>query len=78
MLSTGVLYLEKENKRKSLVASILFLIIIIIMSLWPIVTTKTNKEIEKQFAIEIKFDSRGGDNSFKGRAAEGDTRGQAA
>lgn len=74
MLSTGVLYLEKENKRKSLVASILFLIIIIIMALWPIVTTKTNKEIEKQFAIEIKFDSRGGDNSFKGRAAEGAQR----
>lgn len=74
MVSAGILVNERENKRKSLVASILFLIIIIILSLWPIVSYKTKKAIEKQYAIEIKFDSRGGDNSFKGRAAEGAQR----
>jgi hypothetical protein len=74
MVSIGILVNERENRRKSIVTSILFLIIIVILSLWPIVSSKTQKAIEKQYAIEIKFDSRGGDNSFKGRAAEGAQR----
>jgi hypothetical protein len=74
MVSTGILINEQLNRRKSLIASILFLIIIVIASLWPIVSSKTKRTIEKQYAIEIKFDSRGGDNSFKGRAAEGAQR----
>jgi hypothetical protein len=76
MLNPGLLYLEKENKKKGLRISIIFHIIILLLALWPFMNakTETEKPIDKQYAIEITFDPRGASNSFKGKAAEGAQR----
>ena len=74
MLNPGSLYHEKENKRKGILISIVLHILILLLAFMSFSHTKTTKAIDKQYAIEIVFDSKGGANSFKGKAAEGTQR----
>ncbi|MGE5355723.1 MAG: hypothetical protein ACM3PT_05730 [Deltaproteobacteria bacterium] len=74
MMNSGYLYKEQENKRKGIVISIIFHILILLLALLSFSHTKPSKAIEKQYAIEITFDNRGASNSFKGRSAEGAQR----
>ncbi|MBK7096287.1 MAG: hypothetical protein IPH57_15035 [Saprospiraceae bacterium] len=76
MLNPGLLYLEKENKKKGIRISVFLHILLILLCFWPFMNaeTETVKPIDKQYAIEITFDPRGASNSFKGKAVEGAQR----
>ena len=74
MLNPGLLYLEKENRKKGIRISVITHIIVLLLALWPFLSNESEKAIDKQYAIEISFDPRGASNSFKGTAAEGAQR----
>ena len=74
MLNPGLLYLEKENKKKGIRISVIIHILILLLCFWPFIKNAPEQIIDKQYAIEITFDPRGASNSFKGKAAEGAQR----
>ena len=73
-MTVPTLYMEEENKKQGLRISITIHILILLITLYPILKDDPDENIDKQFAIAIRFDQGPSANSFKGMAAEGAQR----
>ncbi len=73
-MTVPTLYMEEENKKQGLRISITIHVLILLIALYPILRDDPNENIDKQFAIAIRFDQGPSANSFKGMAAEGAQR----
>ncbi len=73
-MTVPTLYMEEENKKQGLRISITLHVLILLIALYPILRDDPNENIDKQFAIAIRFDQGPSANSFKGMAAEGAQR----
>ncbi len=73
-MAVPTLYMEEENKKQGLRVSITLHVLILLIALYPILKDDPNENIDKQFAIAIRFDQGPSANSFKGVAAEGAQR----
>lgn len=73
-MATLTLYMEEDNKKKSLRVSVAIHILILLIALFPILRDDPEQNIDKQFAIAINFENSKSSNSFKGQAAEGAQR----
>jgi len=73
-MNNTVLLDEEKNKKKGLRISVTLHIMLLLIALYPILKDDPNQSIDKQYAVILTFDQGPSDNSFKGRAAEGEQR----